>query len=160
MPHLSAMLLGKRPSSFPREAFFPLPNLMMFCLLQAWLDVQDGISPSHCFTSTDLGVQEAHRILGRWPGCEVGKAGVVVQLLDVLTSKVVASATTDAAGHYSFTGLAAGTYNVTFQPVAGYAFSAFPGGSTGPITLAANQTYLDADMGLYQGADVLPCVLV
>ena len=79
---------------------------------------------------------------------------MAVQLLNA-TGAVIATATTDASGHYGFTGLQAGTYSVHFQPVAGFTFSAYPSGSTGPITLATGQAYLDADIGLYQGASCL-----
>jgi protocatechuate 3,4-dioxygenase beta subunit len=82
-----------------------------------------------------------------------------VQLLNG-SSVAIATATTDASGHYSFTGLPPGTYSVRFAPVAGYTFSAFPSGSTGPITLTSGQAYLDADIGLYRGSSFPACVSV
>ncbi len=53
---------------------------------------------------------------------EVGLNGVAVQLKNS-AGTVIANTTSDATGYYQFTGLAAGTYTVTFLSVAGYGIS-------------------------------------
>ena len=82
-----------------------------------------------------------------------GVPGVTVQLLDATGTTVLGTTVTDTRGMYSFTGLAAATYEVKFLPVNGYHFSpqgvgSNPGinssanvvtGLTAPITLTAGQ---------------------
>jgi hypothetical protein len=53
---------------------------------------------------------------------EVGLNGVTIQLKNS-AGTVIATTTSDATGYYQFTGLAAGTYTVTFLSVAGYGTS-------------------------------------
>ncbi|OQX07623.1 MAG: hypothetical protein BWK80_49265, partial [Desulfobacteraceae bacterium IS3] len=96
---------------------------------------------------------------------EPGVAGVKVNLLNAAGS-VIASADTDSAGHYQFTGLAAGTYGVEFVKPAGYAFSPKNQGTglladtfdsdadtatgrTATVTLAAGEYNPTIDAGLY-----------
>ena len=83
------------------------------------------------------------------PASEQGVSGVAVQLLQ--NGVVVNSTTTDATGRYSFANVPPGTYSVQFTAPTGYSLSTYPSGSTGAITLASGQAYLDADIGLYQG---------
>src|SRR5690242_10023996 len=78
----------------------------------------------------------------------------------------LATTATDASGHYGFTNLLAGKYEVKFTSPAGYKFSAaLQGGNTatgsnpnvttgviGPITLNAGANDLTIDAGLYQPA--------
>jgi hypothetical protein len=92
---------------------------------------------------------------------EYGLSGVTVNLLDG-SGNLVASATTDPSGYYSFAGLAAGTYQVEFVAPYGYLFSpedatadtsdsdADPTtGRTAALTLAAGESRSDVDAGLY-----------
>ena len=103
---------------------------------------------------------------------EAGLAGVTVTLYDG-AGAVVATTSTDTNGYYSFTGLAAGTYQVGFTPLAGYTFSpAGQGedlgldsnpdpatGRTGAIVLAAGQHDPTIDAGLHQQPLGDPCSL-
>jgi hypothetical protein len=57
---------------------------------------------------------------------------------------------TDEKGHYSFTGLAAGTYIVAQDPQLGWAQSA-PGGRRHDITIEAGETVYNVNFGNYQG---------
>ncbi len=94
---------------------------------------------------------------------ETGIAGITVRLENAAGSTVLATTTTDAAGHYSFTGLAAGQYSVQFVAPSGYQYSAAlqggntatdsnagNAGQTAPVTLAAAQVDTTIDAGLYQ----------
>lgn len=91
---------------------------------------------------------------------ELGAAGVTVLLKDA-TGNTIDQTTTDDAGNYSFSGLAAGDYTVTVVAPGAYGFSAQGAGndatadsdvdatgSTGVITLAAGESNLDVDAGL------------
>ncbi|WP_161787060.1 SdrD B-like domain-containing protein [Leisingera daeponensis] len=53
---------------------------------------------------------------------EQGVAGNVVELRHAYTKQVIARTTTDANGEYSFEGVEAGAYNVTFEGEDGYVF--------------------------------------
>lgn len=53
---------------------------------------------------------------------EVGVGNVTVHLMDC-AGNVLASTTTDASGHYLFSGLTSGNYNIQFVLPTGYAFS-------------------------------------
>ena len=95
-----------------------------------------------------------------------GVAGVTVDLLNATGTSVLATTTTDANGLYSFTGLAAGTYEVAFVAPSGYFFSPelatnTPGmnssadattGITGPITLTAGEVDNNVEVGLVPAA--------
>jgi hypothetical protein len=94
------------------------------------------------------------------PG-EFGLAGVTVNLLDG-SGNLLASTTSDAFGHYSFSGLAAGIYQVQFVAPPGYSFSPPhattddldsdanpPTGLTGAFILYANDQRTDIDAGLH-----------
>ncbi|MCL4202707.1 MAG: DUF11 domain-containing protein [Pirellulaceae bacterium] len=104
---------------------------------------------------------------------ESGLNGVTVRLLDaggnVVGTTVTANNTGGNPGYYSFTGRPPGTYSVEFVLPGGYAFSpqdadgqgingpfnsdADPAtGRTGQVTLAAGQTNLNLDAGLYRPA--------
>ncbi len=96
---------------------------------------------------------------------EVGLADVRVDLFTA--AGWVASATTDANGIYGFTGLPAGTYYVQVQAPDNYSHSPQNQGSdptrdsdaddvgmTAPFTLAAGQTDLTRDAGLYPAASL------
>nr|WP_261341175.1 MSCRAMM family adhesin SdrC [Fimbriiglobus ruber] len=88
---------------------------------------------------------------------ETGLPGVVVTLLDA-SGNPVATTTTDAGGHYLFTDLIPGTYQVQIDPPAGYVSSSGTNGSlTGPFepgstddTDAGNNT----DHGTTTGATI------
>ncbi|MBN8888711.1 MAG: carboxypeptidase regulatory-like domain-containing protein, partial [Rhodospirillales bacterium] len=99
-------------------------------------------------------------------GCEVGISGVTVNLLSGSGSSVLATTTTDATGHYQFSGLAVGTYSVQFVAPAGTTFSAGlqgtdvtldsnvisivgASGTSSPVTLAAGQAITTIDAGLH-----------
>ena len=93
-----------------------------------------------------------------------GFPGVTVELLDGTGTSVLATTTTDSLGQYSFSSLAAGTYEVAFIAPTGYTFSPQGvGGSadagidsspnattgiTGPITLTAGQVDNNVEAGL------------
>ncbi|MBY0460257.1 MAG: carboxypeptidase regulatory-like domain-containing protein, partial [Gemmataceae bacterium] len=93
---------------------------------------------------------------------EGGLAGVLVTLLDGADAPV-ALAQTDSAGHYAFTGLAAGSYRVAFGTPSGFTPSpaglgvnaaidsdADPNtGTTAAFALAAGQSRTDIDAGFY-----------
>ena len=92
---------------------------------------------------------------------ETGVSGVTVQLLDSTGKYLGLTTTTDATGHYSFTNLVAGTYEVGFvNPGAGTFTVANAGtlgadsvvnqatGISGPITVAAGTTNNTVDAGL------------
>jgi uncharacterized repeat protein (TIGR01451 family) len=95
------------------------------------------------------------------PG-EVGIGGVTLSLLSVgpdglcgtADDTTVATTTTAADGSYLFTGVAPGTYCVQVTDTAGVLTGLTLTGGTnphGPITVAAGDSYLDADFG-YSGA--------
>ncbi|MEJ8858748.1 SdrD B-like domain-containing protein [Variovorax robiniae] len=88
---------------------------------------------------------------------EVGKAGVVVKLIDAaryngalntldgndpFETAVIATTTTDANGNYKFTGLAAGQYMVRFMAVDGYEWSGQDKGANDAV---------DSDANIYTG---------
>ncbi|MYM26026.1 hypothetical protein GTP46_25690 [Duganella sp. FT135W] len=96
---------------------------------------------------------------------EAGVAGVKVTLLDAAGNPVAgATATTDASGNYSFTGLKPGTYSVQFDKTtlpAGYDFTSTGQGTTatdsdantttgktGSVTLASGGSNYDLDAGI------------
>ena len=106
---------------------------------------------------------------------EVGVGGVTVNLLNS-SGLIAATTVTDTGGKYLFTGLVAGTYEVQFIVPAGFEVSplradglsfelnsdAGLAGRTGLITLAAGQTDLTLDAGIYEGmsrVEVLPQVI-
>ncbi len=73
-------------------------------------------------------------------------ADVVVTLLS--NGVVIATATTNASGLYSFTGLVPGTpYSVSFTAPAGYTATTFPAGSSNAVTLASGENNLTIDAG-------------
>ncbi len=92
---------------------------------------------------------------------EVGVAGVTVVLYDI-NNVVVGSTVTDAYGHYLFANLEPGTYHVGFTLPTNYVFS-IPNatndledcdvytinGLTGNYVLAAGDTNLSVDAGIY-----------
>ena len=93
---------------------------------------------------------------------EPGVAGVAVILMD-MADNIVSSDTTSSSGEYSFENLTPGTYTLEFQPPDGYSFTIKDAGNndsidsdadpvsqrTDPITLAAGQSDLSWDAGLY-----------
>ena len=99
---------------------------------------------------------------------EVGVAGITVDLLNAAGTSTLAVTTTNAAGKYLFTGLAAGVYDIKFVAPAGQKFTlqtqgtngaidSNPGstsGLTAPITLTAGQTDLTIDAGLRPDAGI------
>ncbi len=109
---------------------------------------------------------------GLQDGGEPGLAGVTVTLYDG-SGVVVATTVTDADGAYSFTGLAAGTYQVGFSTPEGYVFSAAgqgldpaldsnpdpATGRTADIVLVAGQHDATIDAGLHQAPLGDPCSL-
>ncbi len=89
---------------------------------------------------------------------EVGIGGVTLDLLSAgedgqcgtADDAVVSSTTTNAAGVYLFTGMGPGAFCVRVTDTAGVLTGLTQTGGTnphGPITLAAGQSYLDADFG-------------
>ncbi|MCY2989819.1 MAG: dockerin type I domain-containing protein, partial [Planctomycetota bacterium] len=92
---------------------------------------------------------------------ELGVSGVTVKLLDDTGATTRQATTTDGSGHYSFTNLSPGTYQLQFVPLNGFIFTApLQGmdshldsdanqttGKTGPITLVSGQTDLTWDAG-------------
>jgi hypothetical protein len=95
---------------------------------------------------------------------EVGIAGVNITLTEVRTGATL-TATTDASGNYSFSGLAPDNYTVTFTTPAGYSPSPATQGSNTSvdsdpvngavsITLTGGQVRTDIDAGFYQGFSV------
>ena len=77
---------------------------------------------------------------------EVAFANVVVTLIS--NGNVVATATTDANGLYSFTGLTPGTpYSVSFTTPTGYTATTYPGGTSPTVTLAPGEINLTLDAG-------------
>lgn len=94
---------------------------------------------------------------------EPGLAGVAVELLDG-GGGVVAMATTDADGLYTFAGLAAGDYRVRVTAPAGFFFTfqdqggdetldsdvSRLTGESAPVTLVVGETNTDVDAGLYR----------
>ena len=88
--------------------------------------------------------------MSRWPSAaEPGLAGVLVQLL--WNGQVIANATTNANGQYSFPNLPPGEYVVKVTPPPGYLQSTFPTGQSPPFTLTPGQVKLDVDAGLTPG---------
>ncbi|MCC2670805.1 MAG: conserved repeat domain protein, partial [Armatimonadetes bacterium] len=97
---------------------------------------------------------------------EPGLAGVTVKLFSS-TNSLVATQTTDSAGHYLFTGLAPASYSLEFTAPASYRFSprnagdpttdsdADPAtGKSPPFTLTSGAAPSTYDAGLYQTAGV------
>ena len=90
---------------------------------------------------------------------EPGVGSVTVQLLQ--GSTVVATTSTDSTGKYMFANVAAGTYTVTFQKPSGFSFTPVTTqeskvtnvatGTTAAFTVAAGQTVVTIDAGVYQG---------
>ncbi|MBV2262560.1 MAG: carboxypeptidase regulatory-like domain-containing protein, partial [Thauera sp.] len=107
---------------------------------------------------------------GQQDAGEAGVAGVTVELYACIdgqpSGSALASTTTDAAGHYGFTGLVPGNYVVKFVTPTGYSLSpvdvgadgsdsdAALSGFTGCYTLASGETNNTVDAGLYQGAAI------
>jgi len=98
-------------------------------------------------------------------GGEAGLCGVTVQLKDA-TGKVVATTTTDTAGHYSFTA-DPGSYTVSVTAPAGYSFTGKDVGSddakdsdfasngvSNVVKLAAGEINNTVDAGLYKAASI------
>ncbi len=95
-------------------------------------------------------------------GNEFGIAGITVYLFDG-ANNLIATTVTDWSGHYAFSGLAAGYYQVAFVKPTGYVFSPKDQGSDDTIDsdadiytgrsavfyLAPDQQYLDLDAGMY-----------
>ena len=95
---------------------------------------------------------------------EAAYAGGATVLLLLQDGQVVANATTDAGGRYTFGDLVPGTYVVQVVPPGGYYLSPQAQGSNGtldsdvdpttgqsaPITLSSGQTLAGPDAGLYQ----------
>lgn len=95
---------------------------------------------------------------------EPGISGVSVTLTNVTTS-VTTGSSTDANGKYLFTGLAAGTYKVTFGTPSGYSASPVnagaddkdsdaSGGMTGNYVLASGQVDTTVDAGFFKTASL------
>ncbi len=77
---------------------------------------------------------------------EAALADVIVTLISDGT--VLATATTDANGLYSFTGLTPGTpYSVSFTTPTNYSATTYPGGTTPAISLSASENNLSLDAG-------------
>jgi uncharacterized repeat protein (TIGR01451 family) len=109
---------------------------------------------------------------------ETGVAGVTVDLLNSTGTSVLEVTTTNSSGHYSFTGLAAGTYEVKFIAPSGDTFSPEGVGTnsaidsnanqttgiTAPITLTVGQSNNTVDAGLESHPSIsvlkLPCSVV
>ncbi len=100
---------------------------------------------------------------------DAGESGVSCVTVKLLSSSgsVLRTTTTDSSGHYLFSNLAAGTYTVQFVAPSGMKFTtALQGGNTAldsnpnaagttaSITLAAGQTDLSIDAGLYKPASL------
>ncbi|OEZ59057.1 SdrD B-like domain-containing protein [Duganella sp. HH105] len=96
---------------------------------------------------------------------EAGICGVTVQLKDA-TGKIVATTTTDTAGHYSFTA-DPGSYTVSVTAPSGYAFTGKDVGSddardsdfgsngvSNVVKLAAGEVNNTVDAGLYKTASI------
>jgi len=89
-------------------------------------------------------------------------AGVTVELLDATGTQVLGTTTTDSTGHYLFSNLTAGTYEVHFIAPTGYTYSKQGVGTdntinskanqltgvTSAVTLTAGQSNLTLDAGL------------
>ncbi len=71
---------------------------------------------------------------------EVGVAGVNVDLLNATGTSILATTTTNSAGGYSFSGLAAGTYEVKFVAPSGDKFTTEGVGSNPAVDSSANST--------------------
>ncbi len=85
---------------------------------------------------------------------ETPLASVPVRLYDA-NNNLLAMTTTDAAGHYLFTGLFPGTYRVEITPPAGYVSSTGTVGSaTGPYEPGVNNNQNNVDHGTQNGAVV------
>ena len=98
---------------------------------------------------------------------EPGVPGVRVTLFDV-NGTAIATTTTDADGHYGFTGLKPGTYVVGFTPASGWFVTTSSVGNdhsvdsdadvvtgqTRPIVLRSGQNDPTIDAGLYQKASI------
>ena len=69
-----------------------------------------------------------------------GVAGVTVDLLNSTGTSVLATTTTNANGLYSFTGLAAGVYEVKFVSPTGFGFSTEGVGGNAAVDSSADQT--------------------
>lgn len=103
----------------------------------------------------------------RAPG-EAGRPGVTVQLLQ--GDRVIATTTSDATGHYTFPGVAPGTYSVQFVAPSGLLLSPQDQGSdstvdsdadvatgrSAPFTVGAGQDVTGPDAGLLPGAPSPP----
>ncbi|MDY3559962.1 Ig-like domain-containing protein [Gemmata sp. JC673] len=95
---------------------------------------------------------------------EYGVSGVTVYLFDG-SNNLLATTTTDWSGHYAFSGLSAGSYQVQFVKPGGYTFSPKDQGGNDALdsdadtttgrsavfSLSANQQYLDLDAGMWWG---------
>ncbi len=98
---------------------------------------------------------------------EVGVSGVTVNLLNATTNAIIATTTTDATGHYLFTGLDKGSYKVEFVTASlpsGYGFTAKDAGAddskdtdvnpatgiTDAINLGQGEDKLTVDAGIYK----------
>ncbi|MFO0807784.1 MAG: SdrD B-like domain-containing protein [Gemmataceae bacterium] len=91
---------------------------------------------------------------GRRQLSESGVANVTVRLYTA-GGTLIASTTTDANGHYLFTGLGTGSYYVEIDPPAGYiSSSGINGSATGPFEAApgANDNSDDVDDGTTNGS--------
>ena len=102
---------------------------------------------------------------GRQDAGEAGIAGVTVQLRDA-TGTVVASTTTDAEGHYAFTGLRPGSYDVQVVTPTGFVVTRQDVGAdaadsdidatglTGRYTLASGAAVTTVDAGFFRPASL------
>ncbi|MFT8246903.1 SdrD B-like domain-containing protein, partial [Roseomonas sp. BN140053] len=84
---------------------------------------------------------------------EAGIAGQAVQLLNT-AGTAVASTTTGTGGAYSFTGVAPGTYQVQFTPLAGTSFTAQDQGSNEAVDSDVNASGRTAAVTLASGGSI------
>ena len=100
---------------------------------------------------------------GKQDYSEGGIGGVTVKLMNSSGTSVLATTTTNSSGHYNFSGLAAGTYQVYFGTKSGYTLSSANQGSddskdsdastssrlSGAISLSAGENETSVDAGMY-----------
>jgi protocatechuate 3,4-dioxygenase beta subunit len=86
----------------------------------------------------------------RQPG-EPGLASWTIDLISAATGHVLASTHTDPSGHYSFTGLLAGTYRVREVPQAGWIQSTV---NPGPLVIRSGSDFTGIDFGNFRPATI------